>query len=44
VNRKRAKQAEKGEKEENKIIKKKWKTEATTQAEMRDCQLELTGE
>lgn len=30
--------------DENRIIKKKWKTEPTTQAELRDCSEELTGE
>lgn len=30
--------------DENRIIKKKWKSEPTTQAELRDCSEELTGE
>ncbi len=42
--RKRAKQGEKGQESENRIIRKKFKPEPTTQAELRDCSAELTGE
>jgi hypothetical protein len=30
--------------DENKLVKKKWKTEPTTQAEIKDCNEELTGD
>ena len=41
VNRNRK---DKGGADENRIIRKKWKAEANTQAEIRDCMVELTGE